>query len=71
MIKEDTGKHGYALQGVNISEEQHSGNEDLGIFLVTINSRDIRFNSVSSDVLVVVLFKATFGNLKCLRRTVL
>ncbi len=56
VIREDAGKHGYTLQGVNISEEQCSADKDLGIFLATINSRDIGFNSVSIDVLIVVLY---------------
>jgi hypothetical protein len=29
VTREDTGKHGYALQRVNIGEEQCSANEDL------------------------------------------
>jgi hypothetical protein len=41
VIREDAGKHGYALPRVNISEEQCSAAEDLGIFLATINSREV------------------------------
>ena len=56
VIREDAGKHGYALQGVNIGEERCSANKDLGIFLATINSRDIGFNGVSSNVLIVASY---------------
>jgi hypothetical protein len=39
-------------QGVNIGEEQRSANKDLGLFLASINSRDIGFNGVSSNVFI-------------------
>jgi hypothetical protein len=52
VIREYVEKHGHALQGVSISEKQHSANKDLSIFLTTINSRDIRFNRVSSYVFI-------------------
>jgi hypothetical protein len=75
VIREDAGKHGYALQRINIGEERCSANKDLCIFLATINSRDIGFNGVSSNVLIVVshelTIKARFGDLKCFQRTVL
>jgi hypothetical protein len=45
VIRKDTGKHGYALQGVNIGEEQCSANKDLCIKLVTKSIKSDSFTS--------------------------
>jgi hypothetical protein len=73
VIREGAGKHGHALQGVDITSEKWcTANKDLSVFWpLSIAGTLDSIVSVVMSSLHHCTFKSRFGDLKCLQRTVL